>query len=639
MNEEFSNKRKTSVDDLNEQLYYRKGNSISRPRREIRDRNIDLDHDFPDDELEALKKRQSKRTLPTSFFKKMFLGVLGFFILTAIVVGASFYSGTKTVSGDLISMEIIGQPLIDGVENLQLDVRIQNFNEKAVELPDLVLSYSKDSGDDGEKVFLRRSLEDIGYNDRVAEEFNIVLFGQEGAVRNIDATLEYRIDGSNAIFVKEADFEVIIRSTPTVVAVNAPTQMVRGQVFEMEVTIASNSNTIVNNNLLTIDYPSGFELLSTSPTPDAFDHIWSIPLLGDEKETFVIKGRLSALEGQGQSFGINFGKQNTQNQNEIETLLNTIIHTVDVQRPFIITDLLVNGSDDSPIAIRGGSEVQGEVTLVNTLNDALQDVSVTLRLEGNLFDQTGIRAQNGFFDSNTRTIRWDKATLPDLGLLQPGQEKNLSFTLPTVDLVGQTGSVVNPELVLRVDVSAVEINGKVQSAENLATSTVIANSDIGLITDVQHEEGLFNNYGPMPPRVNEKTSYTLNLQVTNSSNEIENAELRFFLPSYVSWTDAIAPSIERSSVDFNETTREVRWRLGTLRSGLGVSGSSPRSLSMQVEVLPSSSQSGDQISLTSDIILNGKDTFTDAQLSFRKTEVENRLGNSSETGSDGRIRN
>jgi hypothetical protein len=143
----------------------------------------------------------------------------------------------------------------------------------------------------------------------------------------------------------------------------------------------------------------------------------------------------------------------------------------------------------------------------------------------------------------------------------------------------------------------------------------------------------------MPPRVNQATSYTLNIDVSNSSNEIQDATLNFFLPSYVSWRNALAPSVERNAVTFNDTTREVTWELGTLRSGLGINGSAARSLSVQLEVLPSTSQVGDQVDLTSDIILTGTDAFTDAQLSFRKTAVENRVSNPQEPGADGRIRN
>lgn len=638
MNEQGKNKRKTSIDELNEQLYYQKGDFKERPRRKIHDRDITLKKDFPEDGVNEWKKEAKKRRLPTSFFKKMFLIVLLLFVVTAIVALSSFYSGKKTVSGDLISLEILGQPLVDGGENLQLQVRIQNFNEQPLELPDLVLSYPKDSREEGEQVFMRRSLDDVQQGDRAIEEFSIILFGQEGDTREINAKLEYRINNSNAIFFKEATHEVIIRSTPTTLSINAPEEMVRGQIFEMDINLASNSNMIVNNTLLELKYPDGFEFISSEPESNALNRIWSFPLLRNEAETITVRGRLSALEGQGQSFGINFGRQHPQRINEIETFFNRLVHTVDIQQPFISTSLELNGSTEDLITIRGGNDVDGEISFVNTTDDVLQDVAIKMNLGGSLYNPVGIRAQNGFFNSNTLSLSWDKTTSSSFNLLEPGEERTVSFNLPTQELVGRTGALTNPELELSIDVTASEINGNLREAYNVSQARVIANSDIEILGKVEHDEGPFENTGPMPPRVGETTSYTVTLQVTNSSNNLTDAELRFYLPSYVQWMDAIAPSVERNAVEYNQTTREVIWDLDRLRAGLGISGSSPRSLSFQVEVLPSLPQAGDQIALTSEIILSGTDSFTETDLSYRKNEIENRLSGSQEAGADGRVR-
>lgn len=640
MKESFSRRKKTSVDELNEKLYHRKADFKKRPRRKLHNPDYELKNDFPDDEFESWKERKSQRRLPTSFFKKVFLGVLSFFVLTLIVAGLSLYTGSKTVSGDLISLDILSQPFVDGGENLEVQVRIQNYNEQELQLPDLVLSYPKDSREGGEEVFLRRSLEDIHQGDQAIETFNLLLFGQEGDVRTITAKLEYRINGSNAIFFKETQQEVIIRSTPTVLSLDAPEEIVKGQIFEMDIEVASNSNTVVNNTLLNVVYPPGFELISTEPEPDSFDHVWAIPLLQDEDQHITIRGRLAALEGEGQSFKVQFGKQNLQRQDEIETIFNNLIHTVIIQVPFLSGDLVLNGEEEgNDVVIRGGGDIDGEITVTNTLNDVLQDASVVVHLEGNIYDTLGIRVQNGFFDSNTQTITWDKTTLQALRLLQPGEQRTLSFNLPTQDLVGSTGALSQPELKLSVDVSGVESNGNVREAQNISQARIIANSDISIVARVDHDEGEFENYGPMPPRVNQITSYTITLQVTNSSNPISGAELRFYLPSYVTWKDAIAPSVEQPNVSYNEVSREVVWTLGELRPGLGVAGSPPRSLSFQVELLPSSSQLGDQVLLTNDLTLTGLDTFTDTDLSYKKTGLLNKVSNSSEDGADGRIQN
>jgi hypothetical protein len=192
---------------------------------------------------------------------------------------------------------------------------------------------------------------------------------------------------------------------------------------------------------------------------------------------------------------------------------------------------------------------------------------------------------------------------------------------------------------MAVDVRASEINGNNRQALGVSQAEVRANSDVEVITKVQHAEGPFTNSGPMPPRVGNTTTYTVTLEITNSSNSVSDAELRLFLPPYVRWLNAVAPSVERNAVEYNEVNRELLWDLNTLRSGLGVNGSTPRTLSFQVEVLPSLSQVGDQVTLTSDINLTGVDDFTDVNLSFRKTALENRIANSQEPGADGRIRN
>ncbi len=232
MDEKFSNKRSTGVDELNELLYHQKEDYKERPRRKIHDKNVHLPTDFQAAK-EELKTERFK--LPHSFFKKVFFGVLIFFVITVIAVFSSTYTKNDAASNDLITLDIINPPFVDGGETLEIHVRVQNFNVQALELPDLVLTYPKDSRNPNETVVTRRSLETIKQGDRVDEQFTIILFGQEGEIRPLNAKLEYRLDGSNAIFIKETKQEVIIRSTPATVSFNAPSEIVRGQELEFSV--------------------------------------------------------------------------------------------------------------------------------------------------------------------------------------------------------------------------------------------------------------------------------------------------------------------------------------------------------------------------------------------------------------------
>lgn len=629
--------RNEQIDKLERDLYDPNKDHGQRERRRIHGRKIELEKDFSGDEYDRLLKAQSKYKLPTSLFKKIFFAVLVFFLATLAVAGITLYEGEKTVSEELIALEILGQPFVDGGEELELQIRVQNFNEQSLQLPDLVISYPKDSGEDAERVFLRRSLQDIDSRDRATEEFDVILFGQEGDIREIEATLEYRIEGSSSIFVKQGTHQVIIRSTPTQISIDAPDTIVRNQNVSIKINVSSNSNNQINNTLLKIRYPRGFEYISSSLIPNFSNNTWYFDNLGSEKRTIEITGRLAALEGQGQSFNFEYGKQNQLNKNEFETIFNALNHTIDVQKSFIESQIAVNNNTDDQSSIRGGDDISVKLSYKNTLETALENVVLRVNLIGDLYDPSKVNLTGGFYNSSNQTIIFDQTTNDRLALLEPGEEGEFRFTLGGKDLVSAAGVLTNPFSELTVDVEGTTSNGKKEEAFAIARHRVLANSDISVIPKTQYYEGPFKNEGPIPPKVNVPTTYTLVFQVTNSSNDVNEAELTTLLPPYVEWLNIVAPSVERTKVSYDTTTRQLKWRLGDLRSGLGVGTSQPRQLSAQVRIVPSISQIDQDVALTGDIILSGTDAFTDTDLNFKKNAVFNRLENRQAIGADGRV--
>lgn len=629
--------RNEQIESLDRDLYDSNKDHGQRDRRKIHSQRIDLNKDFKSDEYDRLLKERNKYKLPTSLFKKIFFVVLIFFFTTLAIAGITLYEGRTVVSEELIALEILGQPFVDGGEELELQVRVQNFNEQALQLPDLVISYPKDSGEDAERVFLRRSLQDINTKGRVTEEFDITLFGQEGDIREIEAILEYRIEGSSSIFIKQEVHQVIIRSTPTQIAIDAPDTIVRNQNVSIKVDVSSNSTTQVNDTLLRVRYPRGFEYISSSLVPGFSNNTWYFENLGDQRQTIEIIGRLAALEGQGKSFIFEYGKQSQFNKNEFETIFNALTHTIDIQKSFIDSRIAVNNNNDDQSSIRGGDNIDVRIFYENTLDVALENVVLTANLSGDLYDKSKVNLQNGFYNSSNQTVIFDRTTNDSLALLEPGEEGEFRFTLGGRDLVGSEGVLSNPFAEITLDVEGTTSNGDREEAFAVAQHRVLANSDISVMPKVQYYEGPFINQGPMPPKVNVPTTYTLVFQVTNSSNEVDDAELTTFLPPYVEWLNIIAPSVERTKVSFDPTTRQFKWRLGELRSGLGVGTNQPRQISVQVRIVPSVTQLDKDIALTGDVVLTGTDAFTDTGLNFRKNAVFNRLENRRVIGADGRV--
>jgi len=127
----------------------------------------------------------------------------------------------------------------------------------------------------------------------------------------------------------------------------------------------------------------------------------------------------------------------------------------------------------------------------------------------------------------------------------------------------------------------------------------------------------FQNTGPLPPRVEQETTYTLGLALSNSSNTIEDARITAVLPPYVRWNNRIAPANE--DVSFDPVSRRIEWNIGTLKEHAGFL-TPQRVVEMQVTLIPSVSQAGETPVLLFDPVFEGVDSFTNTTIT--KTAIE-----------------
>ena len=119
--------------------------------------------------------------------------------------------------------------------------------------------------------------------------------------------------------------------------------------------------------------------------------------------------------------------------------------------------------------------------------------------------------------------------------------------------------------------------------------------------------GPFQNTGPVPPKVDRETTYTINWTITNPLNNLSNVQVSATLPPYVKWLGVVSPDKEK--VDYKADTGLVTWNVGSISAGAG-SVSSAREVSFQVTLVPGVEQIETVPKLTSGISLSGKDNFT-----------------------------
>src|SRR3989344_4516644 len=284
--------------------------------------------DVPD----SWQKNENKTSLPEKFFmktfafKKFFIFSIVFFILALGYASYMFFVGSNTVSNNNIDISVVGNTFTAGGEELPLIIEITNKNNSSLELVDLIVEYPKSSSGDlsEDTERLRQSLGTIPAGGVQNDTVKVVLFGEQGSIRPIKISIEYRVEGSNAIFIKEKIFEVSINSTPVDLSLDLPTSVSPNQNMTLKVKATLNATRPAAKMLLRLDYPVGFQFTKATPAPSFGNNIWDLGDLapGADKNIYVEGKILAVFYGEEKTFHVWSGSQSAADKSTIGTVFN-----------------------------------------------------------------------------------------------------------------------------------------------------------------------------------------------------------------------------------------------------------------------------------------------------------------------------
>jgi len=161
--------------------------------------------------------------------------------------------------------------------------------------------------------------------------------------------------------------------------------------------------------------------------------------------------------------------------------------------------------------------------------------------------------------------------------------------------------------------------------ENLTSqesSVIRIISEVNFAAKALFFSGPFPNTGLIPPKVEQKTTYTVVWTLSNTSNNISKAKIVASLPSWVGFENSVSPAGE--DLTFNPSSREVTWNIGGIPRGLGITGGS-REVFFKISFLPSLSQVGTSPILVNEAVLTGYDDFANVGVKVSKTPLNTRL--------------
>ncbi len=507
-----------------------------------------------------------------------------------------------------------------------ITIKIANQNHVALEASYLTVVYPSGTRDasnpDKDLRDQKKLLGDIPPQGEVEFHTKAIFLGEENSDKELRASLEFRFKNINSIFTKDDVRQVHLAASPINLTVDTLKEINSGQDITLSVSAFSNTVMPLRDVLIKVEYPLGFTYTDADPKPTFGNNVWRIGTMESASRLGIkIRGVLVGEDTQETVFRTSVGAGADQTARDVATLYGKVLSGVLLQRPFIGIDLTINGKQAEDAVAQFGRAVVGRVNWKNNLSTKVTNAQIEVHLSGVALDRATVKpSEGGFFRSSDDTIFWDERGDAKLADIEAGGSGAVSFSFMPMPSVTNKKLLTNPVITTDVTVRGkhFSVSGVPEEIKTEITKNVKLTSQAQIATHLKHFVGPIANRGPIPPKVDQETTYTVVFDIINTSNAIKNAQITAVIPSYVSWGGAISPANE--NMTFNQSNNTVTWAAGDIPAGTGIN-SPPREAAFQIVLLPSLSQVGTKPFLLKKILFEGVDSFTNQTLSQEQADM------------------
>lgn len=574
-----------------------------------------------------------KKSSRTSYRTRLIIGSIVFFLLALVVSAGLLFFGGNSISGENISITLSGPLQVGGGEELPFTVAIANQNSVPIKSATLIIEYPRGTqsvGDAPKEVTIeRRALDSIAAGELVNVQLSARVFGEENAEQEIKARIEYRVDGSNATFERKAEpLHFKIGTSPVVLTFGTVDAVSSGQEIELALTVQSNAPAPLENLLVKVAYPSGFDFTAANPDVVSGEDTWRIKSIQPgEKQVIKVRGVVTGLETETRQFTATAGIAADNGATEFASQLAAARTDVAIEKAFLSLDMSINGNADDTVIVGKGEPATVDVVFKNSLDATVYDGEIVLTLTGNALNKFSVNPHGGFYNSSDHTITWVGSEEHSLAEMVPGSTN--TFTV-VIYPEGDVGTGAELALSVAAQASRVSESRPTEALKGVAERTIRIESIPTLGGGAYHGSGPFTNSGPVPPVVDLTTQYTLTLRAAAGANDLAGAEVTATMPQFVNWLDLTQGD---GSVAYNATTRTLKWTIGD------IDGGKDAEMSVQVSVKPSTSQIGQTLTLLDTQRLKATDGFTGTVVRAESPAFTTRVVDAnSDEEADGRVR-
>lgn len=582
--------------------------------KEIKQEQIPVYNRSPKKKDEGLISLFSKKNL-----LKTLLVVIIVFILVA---AAAIIWGRHSFSRAKVEIGLEAPKDIASGEEITFTINYKNNNR--VNLNDAYLIVDYPSGTfslEGKEIYQEQeSLGTIMRKSQGKKDFKIRLVGEKGDVKNITVKLDYQPQNISSRFENSTIFRIEINSVLIGLNVDGSEQTLAGQEVSYLIEYENKTDSDISDLRIELAYSQDFEFTSANPSPELGEeeennNVWQVGLLNPgEKGTIDLKGILNGNEGESKILKVTAGRI----ENETFLQYSQIEFVTQIAPPPITLLLKVQKSDEECI-IDPGQTLNYEIEFRNNTDIALRELILKLYFQDDIFDFKELElGETGFFDSRENVITWSGGEVSSLNLLEPNQSDKVNFSVKIKEsLPIFSYNDKNFQAKVLAEIETLTVPDKFSISELKVEKELICkiNSQLDLKTKVYYYEpssGIVNT-GPISPRVDQLTTYTVHWQIGNTSNDLEDVKVSAILPQGIEWSNHYINKVKDSQILYNQRTKEISWEIDRIPASTGVILPAYE-LIFQIGLRPSLNQLGSTPILINESSAEGKDIFTNTNL-------------------------
>ena len=521
---------------------------------------------------------------------------------------------SSSYSKEILKLEILGPTEANLAQEIEYIVKYKNNGDLRLEDPELVFEAPENSLQDGEffEVQILDS-EKLGGAIYPGEErnfsFKVRLLGKEGDIQIANVSLSYKPKNLNARYESSSSFSTQIKSAPLILGFDLPSNISGDNNFDFKLNYFSNIDYPLTDLRCQIDYPSGFEFVSSSPL--ALEKTeWIIPVLNkSEGGGIEITGSLSGNIGEVKIFKAKIGMW----KDNRFVILREIERGVEITEPSLYIRQEINGNPQYIASL--GELLHYEIFFKNVGENGLTNLFMVNQFEDSILDFETMNSNDGDYQSGDNSIIFDWGKNPKLQYLSPLEEGKVEFWIRVKD---DLANIKDPA-----------VKNHIYIGQTKQSFTTKVNSRLVLEQKGYFENDIFENSGPIPPEVGKETTYTITWTPESLYSNIENVKVRTFLTNNVELIGEVFPEEELTNFTFDSQTREIVWSVGNLEKG--IKGST---IAFQVELTPNSNQRGSAATIIDQVTITGYDAWTESNLSYYSSLIDTTLPDDSSINED-----